>query len=182
MGGAIVQRFTELYPSRVSKLILCSSAGLNLVKPSKTRLFLLSLPIIGPIVFKYVMKHHDDDKERLQWAFPDKEYYEQYKNLFQLGWQQHPGYLRSLFSTVTNFDFEASLKTIEFIAKLNIPILIVWGDKDTLIPVDTAYRFHQLYKNSLLTIIPGATHMLLLEHAQQIIDATREFFEKHKLN
>ncbi|CAF3707256.1 unnamed protein product [Rotaria sp. Silwood1] len=182
MGGAIIQRFTELYPSRVSKLILCCSAGLNLKKPSKIRMLLLFLPIIGPIVFKYVMKHHDDEKERLHWTFPDKEYYNEYNQLFQLGWQQHPGYLRSLFSTLTNFDFEGSLKTIEFIAKLNIPILIIWGDKDTLIPVNTAYRFHQLYKNSSLTIIPNATHMLLLEHAQQIIKSIQDFFEKHKSN
>ncbi|CAF1007689.1 unnamed protein product [Rotaria sordida] len=182
MGGAIIQRFTELYPSRVLKLILCCPAGLNLVKPSKIRMFMISLPIIGPIVFKYVMKHHDDEKERLQWAFPDKEYYKEYKNLFRLGCQQHPGYLRSLFSTLTNFNFESSLKSIEFIAKLNIPILIIWGDNDTLIPVENAYRYHQLYKNSSLTIIPGATHMLLLEHTQQIIDSIRAFFEKYKSN
>lgn len=179
MGGAIIQRFTELHPSKVSKLILCCAAGLNLNKPSKARMFLLSLPIFGPMVFKYIMTHHDDDKERLQWAFPDKEQYEFAKRLFRLGWQQHPGYLRALFSTVTNFDFESSLTSIEFIAKLNIPVLIIWGDKDKLIPVNNAYRYHQLYKNSSLTIIPGGTHMILLEHYETIIDATRKFFEEN---
>ena len=178
MGGAIIQRFTELYPSRVSKLILCCAAGLNLVKPSKILLFILSMPILGPIAFKFMMQRGNETKNRLQWAFPDDEKYKQYKKLFRLGWQQHPGYLRALFSTLTNFDFESSLKSIEFIAKLNLPILIIWGDKDTLIPVDNAYRYHQLYKNSLLTIIPGATHMLLIEHSEQIIDAIRAFLRK----
>jgi len=181
MGGSIIQRFTELYPTRISKLILCCSAGINIVKPSKFLMFILSVPILGPLAFKFVMQRGNEKKDRLQWAFPDNGKYEQYKKLFKLGWQEHPGYLRALFSTLTNFDFEASSKSIEFIAKLNIPILIIWGDKDPLIPVDNAYRYHQLYKNSSLTIIPGATHMLLMEHSEQIMDVIRSFL-KEKIN
>jgi pimeloyl-ACP methyl ester carboxylesterase len=178
MGGAIIQRFTELYPRKISKLILCCSAGINLVKPSKFLMFILSLPILGSMAFKFVMQRGNEKKDRLQWAFPDRGKYDAYKRLFRSGWQQHPGYLRALYSTVTNFDFESSSKSIEFIAKLNIPILIIWGDKDPLIPIDNAYRYHQLYKNSTLSIIPSATHMLLLEHSEQIIDAIRSFFQK----
>jgi pimeloyl-ACP methyl ester carboxylesterase len=178
MGGAIIQRFTELYPTRVSKLILCCSAGLKIIKPAKILMFILSIPIFGPIAFKYVMQRGNEKKDRLQWAFPDNGKYAAYKKLFKSGWQQHPGYLRALFSTLTNFDFEASSKSIEFINKLNIPILIIWGDKDPLVPVDNAYRFHQLYKNSSLTIIPGATHMLLIEHSEPIIDVIRIFLKK----
>jgi len=178
MGGVIIQRFTELYPTKVSKLILCCSGGLNLVKPSKFLMFILSIPILGPVAFKFVMQRGNEKKDRLQWAFPDDGKYDQYKKLFKSGWQQHPGYLRALFSTLTNFNFESSLKSIEFISKLNIPILIIWGDKDPLIPVDNAYRYHQLYKNSLLTIIPSATHMILIEHSEQIIDSIRNFLKK----
>jgi len=177
MGGAIVQRFTELYPSRVSKLILCCPAGLNLVKPSKILMLISSIPILGPMLFKFMIKRENETKDRLHWAFPDDEKYKQYKKLFRLGWQQHPGYLRALFSTLTNFDFESSSKAIDFIAKLNLPVLIIWGDKDILIPVDNAYRYHRLYKNSSLTIIPGATHMLLIEHSEQVIDAIRTFLK-----
>lgn len=177
MGGAIIQRFTELYPTKVSKLVLCCAAGLNLVKPSKLHFFILSVPLLGPMVFKFLMQRGSEKRNRSQWAFPDHDKYKEYKRLFQLGWQQHPGYLRALFSTLTNFDFEASMTSIEAIAKLNIPILIVWGDQDTLIPVENAYRYHQLYKNSALTIIPGATHMLLIEHSQPIIAAIRAFLK-----
>ena len=178
MGGPIIQRFTELYPNRVSKLILCCSAGLKLNKPSKFLMFILSMPILGPLAFKYTMQRGNEEKDRSRWAFPQSEKYKEYKKLFQLGWQQHPGYLRALFSTLTNFDFESSRKSIEIISKLNIPILIIWGDKDPLIPIENAYRYHQLYKNSTLEIIPDATHMLLLEHSQPIIDAIKDFLKK----
>jgi pimeloyl-ACP methyl ester carboxylesterase len=181
MGGAIIQRFTELYPSRVSKLVLCCSAGLNVAKPSKILYFILSIPILGAMAFKFSMQRVNGKKERKKWAFPDKGYYEKHKELFELGCRQHPGYLRALFSTVNYFDFESSLKSVEVIAKLNIPKLIIWGDKDPLVPVENAYRYHQLYKNSTLTIIPGGTHMILIEHSEQIIDAIRAFL-KNKSN
>ena len=177
MGGAIIQRFTELYPLKVSKLILCCSAGITLVKPPKYYFGILSLPLIGPLIFQWVMQRGDERKDRLQWAFPDRDHYQAYRQLFRTGCREHPGYLRSLFSTVTSFDFESSSKSIEAISKLNIPILIIWGDQDTLIPVSNAYRFHQLYPNSSVTIIPGATHMLLIEHSQPIIDAIRAFLK-----
>ncbi|CAF2522563.1 unnamed protein product [Rotaria sp. Silwood2] len=175
MGGVIIQRFTELYPSKVSKLILCCSVGLNVVRPSIFLMSILSIPIIGPMLFKLVMQSGDNKSVRSQWAYPDKDEYKQYQKLFEQACKQHPGYLRSLFSTIFFFNFQLSLKTIEFIEQLNIPILIVWGDKDTLTPVENAYRYHQLYKNSLLNIIHGANHSLLIEHSKQAIEAIKPF-------
>ncbi|CAF0864539.1 unnamed protein product [Rotaria sordida] len=175
MGGIIVQRFTELYPSKVSKLILCSSAGLSIIKPSLFLMSILSIPIIGPILFKLVMQRSDNKSVRSQWAHPEKEEYKQYKKLFERMCQQHPGYLRSLFSTIFFFNFQLPLETIEFIEQLNIPILIIWGDKDTLISVENAYRYHELYKNSLLHIIHGANHSLLIEHSKQAIEVIKPF-------
>jgi len=177
MGGVIIQRFTELYPSKVSKLILCCSAGLNSLKPSKILMVLLSITIIGPILFKLVMQRGDNKSIRSQWAYPDRDEYKKYMKLFQQTCKQHPGYLRSLFSTIFHFDFQSSLKSTEFIDKLNLPILIIWGDRDTLIPVENAYRYHKLYKNSLLTIVSGANHSLLIEHSEQAIQSIKTFLK-----
>jgi len=175
MGGVIIQRFTELYPSKVSKLVLCCSAGLDLVTPSKILMFLLSIPIIGPALFKLFMQRSDNKNVRSQWAYPDRDEYKKFVKLFQKTCKEHPGYLRSLFSTIFDFDFRSGLKSVESIEKLNLPILIIWGDKDVLIPVENAYRYHKLYKNSSLTIIPGANHSLLIEHSQQAIEAIKTF-------
>ena len=123
------------------------------------------------------MQRSDNKSVRSQWAYPDKDQYKKYMKLFQQACKQHPGYLRSLFSTISYFDFQASLKSIEVIEKLNLPILIIWGDKDTLIPVENAYRYHTLYKNSSLTIVPGANHSLLIEHSEQVIEAIKKFLK-----
>jgi pimeloyl-ACP methyl ester carboxylesterase len=175
MGGVIVQRFTELYPSRVSKLILCCSAGLNAVIPSKFLMSILAIPILGPMLFKLVMTRGDNKSVRSQWAYPDRDQYKRYMKLFQQTCKEHPGYLQSLFSTIFYFDFQSASKSIELIEKLNIPILIIWGDQDSLIPVENAYRYHRLYKNSSLKIIPGANHSLLIEHSKETIEAIKTF-------
>ncbi|CAF1434116.1 unnamed protein product [Adineta ricciae] len=178
MGGYIVQRFTELYPSRVSKLVLCCSAGLNNPKPSPVLLSILSVPVLGPALFKLVMQRGDSDKIRSQWAYPGSDKYKQYVDLFLKACKHHPGYLRSLLSTILYFDFDSALNSIQTVNKLNIPILIIWGDKDTLIPVENGYRYHQLYKNSSLTIVPGANHSLLIEHSNEAIRAIKPFLNE----
>jgi len=180
MGGVIIQRFTELYPSKVSKLILCCSAGLNVIKPSNILLSILSIPIIGPMLFKLFFQREDSKTIRSQWAYPDEDKYKIYTKLFKDTCKEHPGYLRSLFSTIFYFDFQSAIKSIEFIEKLNLPILIIWGDKDTLIPVENAYRYHKLYQNSSLIIIPGANHSLLIEHPKQAIEAIKTFLNDKK--
>jgi pimeloyl-ACP methyl ester carboxylesterase len=177
MGGAIIQRFTELYPNRVARLVLCCPAGLKIVKPSKILMSFLPIPILGPMIFKFGIKNERETADRIHWAFPNSDIHRNYKKLFKSGWEQHPGYLRALFSTLVHFDFESSSKSIEAISKLNLPILIIWGDKDPLILVENAYRYHQLYKTSTLSIIPGGTHMLLLEHSEPMIESIKNFLQ-----
>ncbi|CAF5003610.1 unnamed protein product, partial [Rotaria socialis] len=45
----------------------------------------------------------------------------------------------------------------------------------TLTPVQNAYRYHQLYKESILHIVPEANHSLLIEHPQEALDAIEPF-------
>lgn len=175
MGGMIVQRFTQLYPSKVSKLILFCSVGFHGVAPSKLIMSILSTPIFGPFLFKLFMTRSDSKSVRSHWAYPDGQEYQRYMESYRQTCCEHPGYLRSLLSTVVSFDFQSARKTVDSIDKLNIPILIIWGDQDSLIPVEDAYRYHKSYKKSSLTIIPGANHSLLIEHSREIITALKPF-------
>jgi pimeloyl-ACP methyl ester carboxylesterase len=175
MGGIIVQRFAQLYPSSVCKLILCCSAGLNVDQPSAILKWILSVPILGSILFKYVMQRSNSKAVRAQWAYPDREEYRQYQILHKQACQQHRGYLRALFSTVKHFDFQSIAKSTTLLKKIQQPVLILWGDHDTLIPVDNAYQYRLIYEQSSLTIIPGANHSLLMEHSNEAIQSIRTF-------
>lgn len=176
MGGVIVQRFAQLYPSRVAKLILCCSAGLKVVQPPKYLLALLSFPFLGPMMFKRIMQQTDSPTVRAQWTYPDRQDFREIQDLFQETCREHPGFLRSLYDTVRQFDFQSIQRPI---ANFHRPILILWGDRDSLIPVENAYRYKELYPHASLKIIPNANHSLLIEHAEECVEAMRSFLSRN---
>lgn len=54
---------------------------------------------------------------------------------------------------------------------LDLPVLIVWGEDDTWIPVDRAHRLHELIPGSRLELIREAGHLVHLDQPVQL--ATR---------
>jgi pimeloyl-ACP methyl ester carboxylesterase len=58
-----------------------------------------------------------------------------------------------------------------------MPTLIIWGDRDGIIPVSHAYTAHQAMPGSRLTIIEGAGHFPQIEAPGQFVDALVEFIE-----
>ncbi|CAF1269830.1 unnamed protein product, partial [Didymodactylos carnosus] len=177
MGGVIVQLFTKLYPEKVSKLILCCPAGLSVNRPTGIKALLLSLPIIGPVVFKKSIPFLEKSA-KLQWIDSNSELLQLYSENFRQCYRQHKGYLRSLYSSLIHFPWD----TIQTIAqKINSDekcpkILILWGDKDTMIDISDAHRYHKLYnQNSTLVIIPNANHSFLVEQSDAAISAIVQF-------
>ncbi|PSN84914.1 hypothetical protein B9Q02_08295 [Candidatus Marsarchaeota G1 archaeon BE_D] len=53
----------------------------------------------------------------------------------------------------------AGVEIAESFSKTNIPTLIIWGKKDHIIPVDTAYVFKTKIANSELVIFEDAAHV-----------------------
>jgi pimeloyl-ACP methyl ester carboxylesterase len=55
------------------------------------------------------------------------------------------------------------------------PFLIIWGEKNTIVPVKYAERLHREIAGSSLVIVPDAGHMLLFDAPGAVTDAIREF-------
>ena len=47
--------------------------------------------------------------------------------------------------------------------QIKTPTLIIWGDKDQLIPVENAYKFNKAITNSELEIVKGVGHVPMEE-------------------
>jgi pimeloyl-ACP methyl ester carboxylesterase len=56
-----------------------------------------------------------------------------------------------------------------------IPTLIVWGDRDRIIPVEHAHISHDLIPGSQLEIVAGAGHFLPFEAPGAFLDALVPF-------
>jgi len=60
----------------------------------------------------------------------------------------------------------------------SVPTLIVWGDRDDIIPVAHAHAAHALLPTSRLEIFPGAGHFLHVEQPVRFAELLRDFIER----
>lgn len=65
------------------------------------------------------------------------------------------------------------------IAQVTQPTLIIWGDKDAIIPVDQAYKFERDIKNSKLVIYEGSGHVPMIENTEETLRDILDFFNQN---
>ena len=58
-----------------------------------------------------------------------------------------------------------------------VPTLLVWGDRDGVIPVQHAYSAHDLIPDSRLEVVEGAGHFLPFEQPELLEGLLRDFLE-----
>ncbi len=58
------------------------------------------------------------------------------------------------------------------------PCLIIWGEKDTQIPLKFAQRLHREIPESRLVIVPDAGHLILFDAPAQVASALLDFVER----
>jgi pimeloyl-ACP methyl ester carboxylesterase len=63
------------------------------------------------------------------------------------------------------------------IKSLTQPTLIIWGEKDLLIPVENAQKFAADLPNNKLVIYPELGHVPMEENPQETVKAAKEFLE-----
>ncbi|GBC61066.1 osmotically inducible protein C [Desulfonema ishimotonii] len=68
----------------------------------------------------------------------------------------------------------------ETVAECKVPLLVVHGDRDEIIPAENARQAKTLNPATELVIIPGADHMFMNpEHRAQIAKRVAGWFERH---
>ncbi|MBV9258805.1 MAG: alpha/beta hydrolase, partial [Ktedonobacteraceae bacterium] len=58
---------------------------------------------------------------------------------------------------------------------VNKPMLIIWGNKDEVVPVKYAERLHREIAGSSLVIVPDAGHLVLFDAPDAIAGAISDF-------
>ena len=66
--------------------------------------------------------------------------------------------------------------------KLALPTLIVWGEKDDVVPLAQANALHTWVKDSRLVILPGARHPCYLDRPDEFHAALIEFLRSVAAN
>lgn len=64
----------------------------------------------------------------------------------------------------------------EQVKQIVVPVLIIHGSADTILPIQTAYQLAELLPIAQLTIINGANHIPTMTHPQQVAQAITDSF------
>lgn len=146
MGGWIVEIVASEHPERVARLMLFDAAGLD-VKPTwNTGLF---TPVSAAEL---------DQLDAL--LMPNPPHVPSYvaRDILRISRKNAWVVQRSLATMMTAKDV-----TDKLLPQLKMPVLILWGSLDRIVPPDQAETMHRLIPQSELVVVPGCGHLAPLE-------------------
>jgi pimeloyl-ACP methyl ester carboxylesterase len=180
-GGAIAWNFAYTYPEMVEKLII-----LNLPHPAKFKegistpqqllkswyIFLFQLPFIPESILQW------NDYQAIAAAFQDmtvdksaftQEDLEAYKDAAAKrgALTAMLNYYRCIFQSLLNSQSQWSI--------LNVPTLMIWGEKDTALGKELTYGTETYVSDFRLKYIPNCSHWVQQEQPQLVNQYMREF-------
>ena len=181
MGGFIACELAIGFPQRVERLVLVSAAGLSTsssprgeralsaVRRAETALAASAAWVaarsdaatrrarLRELLLSVVVRHPG----RLPAALAAE----------QVRGSGTPGFIQA-FEAVVDYDVRERLPEIA------CPTLIVWGDRDRLIPVRDAHLFAELIPDSRLVVFPDTGHLAMLERPAAFNALLEEFIAK----
>jgi len=155
MGGAIAQMFALKYPDYLKAVVLvCTGAKLRVL----------------PKIFELIMQNYSKAVELIvDMALS--------KNTSQTIKKQVIEELLKAKPEVVYGDFEACDKfdIMEQVANIKVRTLIICGSEDMLTPVKYSKYLNEKIANSILKIIDGSGHMVMLEKPKEFNSILEEF-------
>lgn len=83
--------------------------------------------------------------------------------------EQYPRYPKWFMTTNVNYE--------EYLEKINIPTLLIWGDDDPISPINVGKYLNTKLKDSKLKIIKDGKHDLAEKHAKEVSLYINQFLE-----
>lgn len=154
MGGTIAAGFTDRFPGRVRRLVYIAPYA------ARRRIGPLALPVVGEFlatvhfVPALLRRQHGDVRDTPWHGGWVDAYREQ---------SEYHGFRRALLSTARDFIAREPLPLFEAAARHDKPTLLIWGARDTTVPVAAGRRLREILSPEFL-LVRGAGHV---PHAQR---------------
>ena len=178
LGGGVAMQFAYQFPERCERIVLVSSGGLGrevhpilraaalpgaeLVLPWLSVVGDRSIRALGRLAQRVGLRQSADLAETwrsfvaLETPEGRRTFLHTVRDIIDLGGQRVSA-LDRLYLTA------------------DLPMMIVWGDKDPLIPVSHAHHAHEVVAGSRLEIFPGAGHFPYLEDPERFAAVVLDF-------
>ena len=174
MGGGVAARFAETYPERVTALVLVDAGGMPTKMGDRIPLAfkLLRMRWLQPILAKLDPKplaREGLDKAIVRKAVLTDQMVDLYSDMALLEGTRNATFER-FNQTGEDFDYVKN-----HVGALKMPVLILWGEQDHLIPVAAAHAWNAAIPGSKLIIYPATGHIPMEEVADQSAADVRKF-------
>lgn len=164
MGGGVAWHYALAHPDRVTALVLVDSVG----QPEPGRrspplaFRIARMPVIRSIAT--VITPRSLIADSLPQAFADPRRAD--AKAIDLYWEllRYPGNRQA---TIERFATPSDPATPALLRQLKMPVLILWGAHDRLIPVSSAHWLHANIPGSSLIVYPDAGHVPMEEVADR---------------
>jgi len=174
MGGGVAARFSEMYPDRVTALILVDAGGMQTKMGDRIPLAfqLLRMPWLQSVLLQADPKplaREGLNKAIVRKAVLTEQMIDLYADMALLQ--------GSRAATFERFNQRGDDPTYvkNHIGVLKMPVLILWGEQDHLIPVVAAHTWNAAIPGSKLIVYPATGHIPMEEVADQSAADVRKF-------
>jgi len=179
-GGGVAMQIAYQHPECCERLVLVDSGGLG--REVSWLLRFMTLPgseYLMPLLFPSVVRERGNDVSRLL--------HDRGVRLARIGemWRAYASLTESAnrhsFVRTVRSVIDPGGQTVNAMDRLylaaRLPTLIVWGDRDTIIPVSHAYAAHEAIPHSRIEIIEGAGHFPHVEAPERFLEVLVDFLD-----
>ena len=181
LGGGIAMVFAYQFPERTERLVLVDSGGLG--KEVSIALRAASLPgseLVLPLLFSRPLLRAGGAVAgalgRLGWrAAPDVDEIGRGLATFE-DLHTRTAFVHTVRSVIDPLGQRVSARDRLYLAD-GMPTLIVWGDRDPIIPIEHGLAAAELISGSRLEVFPGAGHFPHRNDPVRFAEVLRDFLE-----
>jgi pimeloyl-ACP methyl ester carboxylesterase len=177
LGGSVSWNYAIEHPEKIKKLILIDAGGYPIKSTSIPIAFKLAkVPFFNNLLDYITPKAMVESSVKNVYFDPSKVSNELINRYYELTLREgnRAAFRERLASSKNSI---SKNNTSQLIKTIKVPTLILWGDHDQLIPVASAYKFHEDLPNDTLVILKNLGHVPMEEDPKASIMSVKEFIK-----
>jgi pimeloyl-ACP methyl ester carboxylesterase len=177
-GGGVAMQFAYQFPERCERLVLVDAGGLG--REVSWLLRLVTLPGAEYVLPALFLPQVRDCGNSILSFLKDRGIHsvraaEMWRSFGSLTDPANRGaFVRTMRAVIDPGGQAVSAIDRLYLAQ-EMPTLIVWGDRDTIIPISHAHQAHEAMPNSRLEIMEGVGHFPHVEEPYQFVEIVVDF-------